>query len=330
MNPAALKTNLKDLRAGRHPDRQLRRLRHRRPAQGRLRDQSAGGRLAQGLSRRLGADDNAQPRGRRRRSSSVRARPTAARTSSPWAWSTGSTSGRWSRRCTGSADKFAKNPAVLEANTRGAQGRLQLRRNHRDDAGPLPRAEGDDPAGPLSQDHRQRSHGHGPGRGGAALAKHAAGLRRLSDHAGQRHPAPPVRNEELRRDALSRPRTRSPPSAWPSAPPSAALGVTATSGPGICLKSEAIGLAVMTELPLVIIDVQRGGPSTGLPTKTEQADLLAGDVRPQRRMPRGHRRAVFAGRLLHDGFEAVRLAVGFMTPVFCCPTATWPTAPSRG
>src|SRR5262249_36782010 len=53
-----------------------------------------------------------------------------------------------------------------------------------------------------------------------------------------------------------------------------ALGVTATSGPGICLKSEAIGLAVMTELPVVIIDVQRGGPSTGLPTKTEQADLL--------------------------------------------------------
>src|SRR5207244_3341049 len=52
------------------------------------------------------------------------------------------------------------------------------------------------------------------------------------------------------------------------------LGVTATSGPGICLKSEAIGLAVMTELPCVIIDVQRGGPSTGLPTKTEQAALL--------------------------------------------------------
>ena len=52
------------------------------------------------------------------------------------------------------------------------------------------------------------------------------------------------------------------------------LGVTSTSGPGIALKSETIGLAVMTELPLVVIDVQRGGPSTGLPTKTEQADLL--------------------------------------------------------
>lgn len=53
-----------------------------------------------------------------------------------------------------------------------------------------------------------------------------------------------------------------------------ALGVTSTSGPGLALKSETIGLAVMTELPLVIVDVQRGGPSTGLPTKTEQADLL--------------------------------------------------------
>ncbi len=52
------------------------------------------------------------------------------------------------------------------------------------------------------------------------------------------------------------------------------IGITGTSGPGVALKSEAIGLAVMTELPLVIINVQRGGPSTGLPTKTEQADLL--------------------------------------------------------
>ena len=55
---------------------------------------------------------------------------------------------------------------------------------------------------------------------------------------------------------------------------SGGLGVTTTSGPGIALKSETIGLAVMTELPLIVIDVQRGGPSTGLPTKTEQADLL--------------------------------------------------------
>src|SRR3712207_2305456 len=53
-----------------------------------------------------------------------------------------------------------------------------------------------------------------------------------------------------------------------------ALGMTATSGPGVALKSEAIGLAVMVELPVVIVDVQRAGPSTGMPTKTEQADLF--------------------------------------------------------
>ncbi|MBY0457100.1 MAG: 2-oxoacid:acceptor oxidoreductase family protein, partial [Gemmataceae bacterium] len=53
-----------------------------------------------------------------------------------------------------------------------------------------------------------------------------------------------------------------------------AIGITGTSGPGVCLKSEAINLAVMTELPVVVVDVQRGGPSTGLPTKTEQSDLL--------------------------------------------------------
>jgi 2-oxoglutarate ferredoxin oxidoreductase subunit alpha len=53
-----------------------------------------------------------------------------------------------------------------------------------------------------------------------------------------------------------------------------ALGLTASSGPGIALKSEAMGLAVMVELPLVVIDVQRAGPSTGMPTKNEQADLL--------------------------------------------------------
>ena len=83
----------------------------------------------------------------------------------------------------------------------------------------------------------------------------------------------------------SRPRTRSPASAPRSARRiGGALGVTATSGPGISLKSEAIGLAVMTELPLIVIDVQRGGPSTGLPTKTEQADLLQAHVRPQRRV----------------------------------------------
>ena len=75
------------------------------------------------------------------------------------------------------------------------------------------------------------------------------------------------------------------------------IGVTATSGPGMCLKSEFIGLAISTELPLVIVNVQRGGPSTGLPTKTEQSDLLAGALRPPRREPAAGRRRQLAVRL---------------------------------
>ncbi|MFM7152416.1 MAG: 2-oxoacid:acceptor oxidoreductase subunit alpha [Gemmataceae bacterium] len=95
-----------------------------------------------------------------------------------------------------------------------------------------------------------------------------------------------------------------------------ALGVTASSGPGICLKSEAIGLAVMTELPVVVIDVQRGGPSTGLPTKTEQADLLQAMFGRNGECPV----PILAPSSPSDCFsvtlEAVRIATQFMTPVF--------------
>ncbi len=95
-----------------------------------------------------------------------------------------------------------------------------------------------------------------------------------------------------------------------------AIGVTGTSGPGVCLKSEAIGLAVMTELPLVIIDVQRGGPSTGLPTKTEQSDLLQAMYGRNGESPC----AILAPQSPADcfdmAFEAVRIAAQFMTPVF--------------
>jgi 2-oxoglutarate ferredoxin oxidoreductase subunit alpha len=95
-----------------------------------------------------------------------------------------------------------------------------------------------------------------------------------------------------------------------------ALGVTATSGPGICLKSEAIGLAVMTEMPCVIIDVQRGGPSTGLPTKTEQADLLQAMFGRNGECPAAILAPCSPADCFRMVFEAVRLAVGYMTPVF--------------
>ncbi|WP_433709975.1 2-oxoacid:acceptor oxidoreductase subunit alpha [Nocardia sp. CA-084685] len=94
-----------------------------------------------------------------------------------------------------------------------------------------------------------------------------------------------------------------------------ALGVTSTSGPGLALKSETIGLAVMTELPLVIVDVQRGGPSTGLPTKTEQADLLQALYGRNGESPV----AVLAPRspadCLATAVEAARIALTYRTPV---------------
>ncbi|HVX62566.1 MAG TPA: 2-oxoacid:acceptor oxidoreductase subunit alpha [Pirellulales bacterium] len=94
-----------------------------------------------------------------------------------------------------------------------------------------------------------------------------------------------------------------------------ALAVTTSSGPGIALKQEAMGLAVMTELPLLVINVQRGGPSTGLPTKTEQADLLQAMFGRNGECPM----PVVAARSPADCFDVVqeawRIAVRFMTPV---------------
>ena len=93
------------------------------------------------------------------------------------------------------------------------------------------------------------------------------------------------------------------------------LGVTSSSGPGIALKGEAMGLAIMTELPLVIINSQRGGPSTGLPTKTEQSDLYQAVYGRNGDSPM----PVIAARSPADAFdcaiEAVRIAVQYMTPV---------------
>ncbi len=93
------------------------------------------------------------------------------------------------------------------------------------------------------------------------------------------------------------------------------LAITTTSGPGLALKTEAIGLALMTELPLVIIDVQRGGPSTGLPTKTEQADLLQAIYGRNGEAPV----AVLAASTPSDCFtmamEASKLAIKYMSPV---------------
>ncbi len=94
------------------------------------------------------------------------------------------------------------------------------------------------------------------------------------------------------------------------------IGITSTSGPGICLKSEMINLAVMAELPLVIINVQRGGPSTGMPTKTEQSDLLQAMFGRNGDSPIVVLAPATPSECFHYILEAIRLAVKYMTPVF--------------
>jgi len=94
------------------------------------------------------------------------------------------------------------------------------------------------------------------------------------------------------------------------------IGVTTTSGPGVDLKTEAVGLAVMLELPLVIVDVQRGGPSTGLPTKTEQADLLQVVLGRHGEGPVPVVAAQTAADCFAAAIEAVRIALTYRTPVF--------------
>lgn len=93
------------------------------------------------------------------------------------------------------------------------------------------------------------------------------------------------------------------------------LAVTSTSGPGLALKSEGIGLAVMAELPLVVIDVQRGGPSTGLPTKTEQTDLLQALYGRNGEAPLCVLAATSPTDCFHMAFEAARIAMEHLTPV---------------
>jgi 2-oxoglutarate ferredoxin oxidoreductase subunit alpha len=94
------------------------------------------------------------------------------------------------------------------------------------------------------------------------------------------------------------------------------LGITTTSGPGVALKSETIGLAVSLELPLVIVDIQRGGPSTGLPTKTEQADLLQAMYGRNGEAPVPIIAPRSPSDCFHAAIEAARIATKYRTPVF--------------
>ena len=276
MNPAALKANLAELERGATIIVNEDAFTQAQPGEGRLRAQSARGRVAERVPGPPDPDDDADDaRGRGRSRTPRRATRVARRTCSRSACCRGCTAARPTSPSAGSSASSPRSPAVAKANLAAFNAGwsfgettelldVQYRVNPATDVPPghVPQRQRDDGAGARA-DRRERSQ---------------PACRWCSPATRSRPPPSSCtssRGTRSRASRRSRPRTRSPPPGWRSAPPSAAaLGVTATSGPGMDLKAETIGLAVMLELPLVVIDVQRAGPSTGMPTKTEQSDLL--------------------------------------------------------
>jgi 2-oxoglutarate ferredoxin oxidoreductase subunit alpha len=212
-------------------------------------------------------------------------------------------------------DKFKKNPAVLEANTRT----LRAGYNYGETTESLP-VHYRVPRAQLKPGRYRKITGNEALALGLVTATHLANLPLL--YAS--YPITPASDilhhlSDLKRYGVRAIQAEDEIAAIGAAIGASfggSLGVTATSGPGICLKSEAIGLAVMTELPVVIIDVQRGGPSTGLPTKTEQADLLQAMFGRNGECPAAILAPCSPGDCFNMVFEAVRLAISYMTPVF--------------
>ena len=212
-------------------------------------------------------------------------------------------------------EKFKKTPELAAANARVLRAGYNYGETTEIFLTVLRGAAGEDLAREVPQHHRQHRHRPRVRRRGETQ-RAAAVPRQLSDHARQRHPARARHLQELRRlhvPGRRRDRGRSAPrSARPSAARSA---ITTTSGPGMNLKAEAVGLAVKAELPLVITDIQRGGPSTGMPTKTEQADLLLAMYGRHGECPIPIIAASTPADCFATAFEAVRIAVKYMTPV---------------
>jgi 2-oxoglutarate ferredoxin oxidoreductase subunit alpha len=222
-------------------------------------------------------------------------------------------------------DKFARNPAILEANRRA----LQAGWRYGETTDGLPARVRVGPA-PLRPGRYRSVTGNEALALGLVAAARAAGLPLLYA-AYPIAPASDVlhRLADLKRFGVRAFQAEDEVAAMAAAVGAAfggGLGATATSGPGLSSMSEAIGLAVTAELPVVVIDVQRGGPGLGLPTKTEQADLFQALFGRHGECPV----AVLAARSPADCFEAVyeavRLAIGHMTPVLLLSDASLATS----
>jgi len=222
----------------------------------------------------------------------------------------------YNRRWTSRYGSFRRNsgPRIHRSRKRtsGVEGRLQLRGHHGDLHHPLRSQTRQAAPGQVPQYHGER--GHRPrARRGLPEIRPSALPRLLPDH-----PASDILHELSRLKEFG---VKTFQAEDEIAAICAAIGAptldrwppTSTSGPGLALKTEAIGLAIMLELPLVILDVQRGGPSTGLPTKTEQADLLQAVHGRNGEAPLCVIAPATPAECFQMAYEAARLAVKYMT-----------------
>ena len=211
--------------------------------------------------------------------------------------------------------RFAKNPTYVEANIRVLKAghafgeTAEIFAEHygvepgRDGAGRLPEHDGQPRAG-LGPPRRRAAHRRSPSSSAPIPSRRRASiLEELALHKRFR-----VRTFQAEDEIAAV-------TSAIGASFGGAIGVTASSGPGIALKGEAIGLAVTAELPLVIFDIQRGGPSTGLPTKTEQADLMQALYGRNSESPIVVIAPSTPGDCFFIAYEAVRIAIKYMVPV---------------
>ena len=211
--------------------------------------------------------------------------------------------------------KFARPPGRRGGEQAGPEGRLRLRRDDRDVPHALPRQAGEAAAGHLPEHHGQRGR---PPSGFLAASKLAD--RQLFYGSYPITPASDILHQLSGYKAFGVKTFQAEDEiaaigAAIGASYGGALGLTASSGPGIALKTEAMGLAVMVELPLVVIDVQRAGPSTGMPTKNEQADLLQVMFGRNCDSPIPIVAPATPGECFDLAIEACRIALKYMTPV---------------
>ena len=210
--------------------------------------------------------------------------------------------------------RFKKTPEILEANVKA----LKAGYNYGETTEMFASSYEVDPARIAPGLYRNITGNSATALGFVAAAvqrRTSAVPRLLSDHARQRHPARTRRLQEfpgLHFPGRGRDRRRG---SAIGAAFGGAIAITTTSGPGMNLKAEAVGLAVKTELPLVITDIQRAGPSTGMPTKPEQADLLQAMYGRHGESPIPIIAASTPADCFDCAYEAVRIAVKYMTPV---------------